>query len=60
MEFTKEVNCQTCKYGYFAGFSMDGWHNLCGSGRCYLCAERDDECDWYEQGDVPEGKTRDL
>lgn len=60
MDFTKEINCQTCKYGYFKDISWDGWHNLCGADCCYLCATNNQYCDDYEKGNVPEGKERDL
>lgn len=56
MKFNKELNCKTCKHGYFNGTSGDGWHNLCGAGNCYLCAQNYEECDDYEQGDAPENK----
>ena len=55
MEFNENINCNTCKYGYFKGFSSDGWHNICGAGNCYLCAIRNGECDDYEEGKPPEG-----
>lgn len=58
MDFNNEINCQTCKHGYDNGSSWDGWHELCGVGRCYMCAERDGYCNEYEQGDIPEGKER--
>lgn len=54
--FNEEVNCSTCKNGYHDGYSWDGWHNLCGAGRCYLCAERDQSCSSYEKGEPPEGE----
>ena len=60
MNFDEKVNCDSCKHGYFKGYSWDGWHNMCGAWRCYLCAERNGYCDDYEEGDVPEGKERDL
>lgn len=58
MEFTKDINCRTCKHGYFCGISWDSWHNLYGVGNCYLCAEQYGYCDEYEKGDIPEGKER--
>ena len=62
MKFTKEDNCDTCKYGYFLNFNWDGYHSLCGSpdGYCYLCQQILGECDGYEKGDIPKGKERDL
>ena len=60
VEFTKEINCGTCKNGYFECLSLDGWHNCCGAGRCYLCQSRQGRCSKYEKGDVPKGKTRNL
>lgn len=56
MDFTDEINCNTCKYGYFEDISPDGWHNLCGAYNCYLCAENCGYCDDYEKGTPPEGK----
>ena len=58
MIFSNEINCQTCKYGYEAGSSWDGYHEMCGAYTCYMCAERDGYCYLYERGDIPEGKTR--
>ena len=55
-EFNEQINCNTCKHGYFAGFSYDGFHNLCGAGRCYLCAQQYEYCNYYEEGTPPEGK----
>ena len=60
MEFTEEINCNTCKHGYFLDFSSDGFHNMCGAYVCYLCHQRYGSCDDYEKGEVPEGKERDL
>ena len=57
MEFNEEVNCETCKHGYFAGISGDGWHNLCGAGNCYLCARNYGCCDDYEKGEPPKDKA---
>ena len=31
MDFNEEVNCETCKYGYYNGVSDDMEHNLCGT-----------------------------
>lgn len=56
MKFNEEVNCSTCKHGYFEEFSWDGWHNLCGAGHCYLCAGQCGYCGDYEHGTPPEGK----
>lgn len=56
MDFTDEINCNTCKHGYFKDISPDGWHNLCGEDNCYLCAQRSGYCDKYEKGTPPEGK----
>lgn len=60
MEFNDEVNCQTCRYGYHLDISPDGWHNLCGAYTCYLCAEQWGWCNHYEEGNVPEGRERNL
>ena len=60
MKFTKEDNCNTCKYGYFYDFDSSGYHNMCGAYHCYLCAQNQGECDDYEKGDIPEGKERDI
>lgn len=60
MDFDEKVNCDTCKHGYFNDYSLDGLHYLCGAGKCYLCAMSKNYCDEYEEGDVPEGETRDL
>lgn len=60
MDFNNEINCYTCKYGYFNGFSCDGYHNFCGVEKCYLCAQQCEYCGDYEKGDVPKGKKRDL
>jgi hypothetical protein len=55
MKFDKDNDCETCKYGYFVGFTADGCHNLCGKYNCYLCVMTyRHECDDYEKGDVPE------
>lgn len=52
-------DCNTCKHGYFLGFSSDGWHNLCGAGRCYLCHQNSGgECDDYENGEAPKDKEQ--
>lgn len=58
MNFTDEINCGTCIHGYFMDFSFDGFHNLCGAGNCYLCAENNGRCYDYEKGDVPKDKER--
>lgn len=58
IEFNKDINCETCKYGYFVDYSSDGWHNLCGANNCYLCAEQSNYCNDYIKGDIPEGKKR--
>lgn len=58
INFNNEVNCQTCKHGYFKTISWDGNHNWCGADMCYLCSEEYQYCDSYEMGDVPEGKDR--
>lgn len=55
MDFNEEVNCETCKYGYYNGVSDDMEHNLCGANRCYLCAEQYEYCDMYECGTIPYG-----
>lgn len=55
MEFNEKINCDTCKHGYFKNFSFDGWHNLCGAYKCYLCAQSNGYCDNYEEGKPPEG-----
>lgn len=55
MKFNKEINCNTCKYGYFKDLSYDGCHNLCGADNCYLCAMSYDFCEDYEKGQPPEG-----
>lgn len=31
MKFTKEDNCETCKYGYFLDFDASGYHSMCGA-----------------------------
>lgn len=54
-EFNKEINCYTCKHGYFKDISSDGWHNLCGEDHCYLCAMNYGYCDDYEEGKPLEG-----
>jgi hypothetical protein len=54
MQFDKDKNCDTCKHGYFLDFSLDGYHNLCGAGECYLCAKIHRKCDSYEQGEAPD------
>jgi hypothetical protein len=58
MKFDENINCETCKYGYFLDYSDDGYHNLCGAGECYLCARLHNKCDFYEQGNIPEGSER--
>lgn len=58
MKFSEDINCQTCKYGYFKDISNDGWHILCGADNCYLCAENCRWCEDYEKGEIPEGKER--
>jgi hypothetical protein len=58
MDFDKEVNCQTCKHGYYKDISPDGWHNWCGANTCYLCSMQYGYCDEYEKGDIPDGKER--
>ena len=60
MKFTKENNCNTCKYGYFQDFDSSGYHNMCGAWNCYLCAQNCGECDDYEKGNIPEGRERDI
>ena len=55
MDFDENINCNTCRYGYFLMFSSDGFHNLCGEGMCYLCATSNGYCDYYENGEPPEG-----
>ena len=57
-EEDKGTVCEGCKHFYDLDFSLDGWHNCCAEGRCYLCADNRGECDEYEKGDVPEGKNR--
>lgn len=60
MDFDKDISCYTCKHGYFKeveGAEME--HNNCGADKCYLCALRNQYCDKYEKGDVPEGKSHD-
>ena len=54
MESNKDKLCNTCKYGYFRDFSVDGNHNLCGAGLCYLCRGSHSQCGSYEQGEPPE------
>lgn len=54
-KYDDEHNCYNCRFGYFDGFSSDGWHNLCGAGNCYLCAQNNEYCEEYEFGDVPDG-----
>ena len=54
MESNKEKICDTCKHGYFSDFSVDGYHNLCGAGECYLCNRQRGQCELYEQGEPPE------
>ena len=56
MNFDENVNCNTCKHGYFNGISLDGDHNLCGASHCYLCAQKYKHCSLYEAGDVPDDK----
>lgn len=56
IKFNEDINCHTCKYGYFERLSESGNHNLCGKGNCYLCAAQYGECDDYEKGVPPEGK----
>lgn len=56
MKFNEEVNCESCRHGYFVDYSHDGWHMLCGKFRCYLCAKKQRECDDYEEGSPPEDK----
>lgn len=55
MDFDENVNCNTCKHGYFKAISDDGWHNLCGADNCYLCAQNCEYCDDYEEGTPPYG-----
>lgn len=57
-KYDDEHNCGNCKYGYFAGFFPDGWHNLCGAGLCYLCVGNNATCFEYEFGDIPEEHER--
>ena len=57
-EFDDEINCESCKYGYFDTVTDDGNHSLCGAVRCYLCAESMGYCDKYEKGDIPAGEER--
>ena len=33
-KFNEDINCHTCKYGYFEDISEDGQHNLCGKRNC--------------------------
>ena len=54
-KYDNEHNCYNCRFGYFAEISDDGWHNLCGAGRCYLCAQNYEYCEEYEFGDIPDG-----
>lgn len=54
MDFDENINCNTCKHGYFKNISWDGC--LCGANNCYLCAQKCEYCDDYEAGDVPEEK----
>lgn len=56
--FDDDVNCESCKYGYFDTVTDDGNHSLCGGCRCYLCAEQYGYCDKYEKGDIPVGEER--
>lgn len=53
MKFDENINCNTCKYGYFLDISPDGNHNMCGAYECYLCAQLKNRCDSYEQGEPP-------
>ncbi len=55
MEFNEEINCKTCKHGYFKDIDSSGWHNLCGADNCYLCAQNCQYCDDYEKGEVSDG-----
>lgn len=57
-ENDKGTVCEGCKHFYDLDSSPDGWHKCCSIGMCYLCRRIDGECDFYEAGDVPEGKTR--
>ena len=56
IDFTEEINCKTCKHGYFKDFDSSGYHNMCGAWNCYLCATRDGYCYDYEKGEPPLGK----
>nr|DAH99466.1 MAG TPA: hypothetical protein [Caudoviricetes sp.] len=56
VKFDKDINCHTCKYGYFEDVSDEGYHNLCGKRNCYLCAKIYGKCADYERGTPPEGK----
>lgn len=58
MDFDENINCESCKYGYFKDFSLDGWHSLCGADNCYICAEQYGYCNDYEEGNIPKGKER--
>ena len=57
MEFDIYVNCETCKYGYFADLSFYG-EIFCGADVCSCEKKREGYCEEYEEGNIPDGKHR--
>lgn len=52
-----EQSCDTCKH-YHSLMDIGDIHTLCSKGVCYMCVYDGEDCDLYDEGDVPEGKTR--